>query len=138
MATVREIATSKDLYESHIDPQGNDRGAFDRMSTEEKMRTIVEMFPDDIDEDDDEGRGLILVRELAKTHHDDSKRERLVARLNELVDPLCQSPTYNQENSDEHTHLQDWLDMGDYYWGDGEKLVTIQDIANEWDESSAE
>lgn len=55
-------------------------------------------------------------------------RERLVDVINAAVEPLCKTNTYNDEGSDAHTHLQDWIAEGDFT-GD----ETPNSIASEWD-----
>lgn len=53
---------------------------------------------------------------------------KLIEIVNAEVEPLCKTPTYNNENTDEHTHLYDWLAEGNY---SGKE--TPQSLADEWD-----
>ena len=57
--TTRELATDRNLWEEYIDPDNNAPTAFDDLTTEEKMEAIVEMFPGDVAEDDDEGQAIL-------------------------------------------------------------------------------
>jgi hypothetical protein len=57
--TVREIAEDQELWEQYVDPQNNDPQAFDRMSVPAKMRLIVKIWPNDIEENDEEGQSIL-------------------------------------------------------------------------------
>lgn len=57
--TTRELATNRDLWEEYIDPDNAAPTAFDDMSTAEKMEAIVEMFPQDVNDDDEEGLRIL-------------------------------------------------------------------------------
>jgi len=56
-------------------------------------------------------------------------RDKLIAAINDAVEPLCKTNTYNNEGSDAHTHLLNWLNTGDFT---GEETPTS--LATEWDE----
>jgi hypothetical protein len=55
----REIATDNDLWDEYIDPTGEGGNDFETMSIYRKMRMIVELWPEDVDENDDEGQAIL-------------------------------------------------------------------------------
>lgn len=56
---VRYIAENRRAWEERVDPQNNDPGAFDRMTVDEKMRLIVELWPEDVKDQDSEGQAIL-------------------------------------------------------------------------------
>lgn len=60
-------------------------------------------------------------------------RDQMIDIVNNAVEDMIQTPAYNDEGSDAHTHLRDWLYDGEYAGNE-----TAQSLATEWDEASDE
>jgi hypothetical protein len=45
--TTSEIATDRDLWNEYVDPNNEDPGAFDRMTTAEKIEFVNDTWPED-------------------------------------------------------------------------------------------
>lgn len=56
---VRDLATDHSLWDEYIDPSAQGGDDFDTMTTDEKMRMIVDLWPEDVRDDDEEGRRII-------------------------------------------------------------------------------
>lgn len=57
---VRDLATNQNLWNEYIDPSGQGGNDFNIMATEDKMRMIVDLWPEDVREDDEEGQHILL------------------------------------------------------------------------------
>lgn len=57
--TVEEIASNQHLWNEYVNPGNDEPDAFDEMSTVHKMRLIVELWPEDVAEDDEEGQRIL-------------------------------------------------------------------------------
>ena len=57
----RDLAENRNLWDEYIDPNGEGDASddFNTMTTDEKMRMIVEVFPYDVRDDDDEGLAIL-------------------------------------------------------------------------------
>lgn len=56
---VRDLATDRELWDEYIDPGGNGGDDFNTMTTDDKMRMIVDLWPEDVRDDDDEGQRIL-------------------------------------------------------------------------------
>ena len=57
--TVRDIADDEELWCEYVDPSGIGGNDFFDMDTDDKMAMIVDLWPEDVDESDEEGIALI-------------------------------------------------------------------------------
>jgi hypothetical protein len=57
--SVRDLATDHNLWDEYIDPAAQGEGDFDTMTTAEKMHMIVELWPEDVRDDDEDGQRLL-------------------------------------------------------------------------------
>lgn len=56
---VIDLATNRNLWEEYIDPAGQGGEAFSEMTNEEKMDMIIDLWPEDVREDDEEGQAIL-------------------------------------------------------------------------------
>lgn len=56
---VYDLATNRDLWDEYIDPSGDGGVDFETMSDEAKMQMIVELWPEDVIEDDEDGQRIL-------------------------------------------------------------------------------
>ena len=59
--STRELAENRNLWDEYIDPNGEGDATddFNTMTTDEKMRMIVEIWPYDVPDWDDEGQAIL-------------------------------------------------------------------------------
>ena len=57
--TVRELATNENLWREYIDPTNQGGNDFETMSVKGKMEMIVDLWPEDILDDDTEALGIL-------------------------------------------------------------------------------
>jgi hypothetical protein len=56
---VRELATDRSLWNQYIDPSNQGGNDFETMSIKEKMEMIVDLWPEDISENDTEALEML-------------------------------------------------------------------------------
>jgi hypothetical protein len=57
--STRDLATDRNLWDEYIDPNAESPDDFEAISIDDKMRMIVEIWPHDVAEWDDEGQAIL-------------------------------------------------------------------------------
>lgn len=57
--STEELASDRRLWDEYIDPTGEGRGKFETMTVREKMQMIVELFPLDVPDWDEDGQAIL-------------------------------------------------------------------------------
>lgn len=73
---VRDLAIDRALWDEYIDPSGQGGDDFNTMSLGEKMRMIIDMWPNDVQNDDDEGQRI-----LAKIRRERKRAGAILGRI---------------------------------------------------------
>jgi len=66
MKTLREIATNRELWNEYCDPGNNDPEGFDNMTTDDKIAMMVDLWPGDVSEFDEEGQAILQAKRSTK------------------------------------------------------------------------
>jgi hypothetical protein len=65
---VRDLATDRSLWDKYIDPSGQGGNDFNTMTTDKKMHMIVDLWPEDVLNNDEDGQRILAEIRRQRQH----------------------------------------------------------------------